>query len=155
MQSGLIESTNHSIETADIPTYPPHTTQHGSGHSRSDLPGAGSPLRSRGSSSDAPRCAGESATGLLRADHGAETPDRLSCAEINTAIDAQVVPAGHRIAEYERAAVSASPRSSRVAPGFKATATLSQGVQLMDLPNGASFAAAPPPGRQVADVRML
>ncbi|KAL1842638.1 hypothetical protein VTJ49DRAFT_4686 [Mycothermus thermophilus] len=114
----------------------PDTAQHGSGHSRPGLPDAGSPLHARGPSSDAPRCgSGPASSSHRRADHGAETLDRLSNVENKPSATAQVVPAGHRIAEYERAALSSSPRNSRSTPGFKVAASPSQGVQLTDLPN--------------------
>ncbi|KAL2267785.1 hypothetical protein VTJ83DRAFT_5062 [Remersonia thermophila] len=130
MQSGPPESPSRDVEPTDIPASPSNTAQHGSGHSRPDLPHVGSPLRVRGPCSDA----------LLRGGGGPASAQPLdglnNDAEDKVAAAPHGILAGHRIAEYERAALSSAPRSSRPAPVVKAAAASSPpGVQLTDLPN--------------------
>jgi hypothetical protein len=144
MQSALIEIPNRDFQPAN-PRLPQHpTAQHGPDRSRSSLPDARSPLRAPSTSSDTQHP--EGATPLCRLDAGHLDPalGRLSVAEANAEPGSppaatRVTVAGHRISEYENAAVSSSPSRSgpRPALGFKvAPNSRSDGVQLVDFPNG-------------------
>ncbi len=152
MQSGLIETPNHDFHPNN-PHHPPTTTsQHGSSRSRSSLPDACSLLPSRSSAlSDAQPADGASAAAFvcrLDVDHLDQTLGRLSLAEVSSAAATRVTHvsvAGQRISEYENAAaVLSSPRTDpRPVLGFKvAHNSRSDGVQLVDFPNGSCLASS-------------
>lgn len=154
MQSGLIETPNHDFRTTNAPLSQPTTAQHGPGRSRSSLPDARSPRAPSTCLDDAQDAQGSGCAAYvygLDVDHLDQTLGRLSVAETNSAAAtrATVTVAGQRIAEYENAAISSSPRRDSHPPlGFKVThSSRSDGVQLVDFPNGSSLpsrAASPP-----------
>lgn len=139
MQSGLVETQNRDSKSARSPPFPPITAQHGSDRPHSSLHGhsRSPPLRARSALSDNASVGG----GDIDVDELDQTLGRLNVAEeAKSAATAHATVAGQRIAEYENAAVAASPRhGSRPVPGFKVTGGSSRldGVQLIDFPNGA------------------
>ncbi len=147
MQSGLIETPTHDFHPTNDPRHPPTTTaQHGPGRSQSSLPDACSPLPARSSAlSDAPPADGAPSAAFvcrLDVDHLDQTLGRLSLAAASSA--AAVPVAGQRISEYENAvAASSLPRTDPRPPlGFKVSHnSRSEGVQLVDFPNGSCSAS--------------
>jgi len=147
MQSGLIETPNHDFRTTNAPLPQPTTAQHGPGRSRSSLPDACSPPPAPSTSLHDAQGSGCAAFVCgLDVGHLDQTLGRLSVAETKSAAAARATAvAGQRISEYENAAVSSSPRRDSHPPlGFKVThSSRSDGVQLVDFPNGSSLPSRP------------
>ncbi|KAK4041173.1 hypothetical protein C8A01DRAFT_15047 [Parachaetomium inaequale] len=137
MQSGLIETPNHTVATTNTLIPPPSTAQHGPGRFRSGLPDARSLPRPRSTSSGTQRSGRAASDGGLDVGPLDQALGRLSVPEAESAAATRVTVAGQRIADYENAAAASSPRSSaRAALGFKVIhSSQSAGVQLTDFPN--------------------
>jgi hypothetical protein len=132
MQSELIETLNRNFHPANPSLPQPTTAQHGSHRPRSGSPD------DEAACSPSPDACGSLASGNFDTGRLGKTLGRLSVDETKTAAAPRASVAGQRIADYENAAISSSPRhSNRPALGFKVVgSSRSGGVQLTDFPNG-------------------
>jgi len=147
MQPGLIDTPNNVFQPTNSHLPHPTAAQHGPGRSRSSLPGARSPLRARSTSPGDPSLHGRTpaAPGLSSLD-SASLAQALGELRVVEATPAAAAPqpatvAGQRIVDYENAVIVSSPRHDYRPPlGFKVIPnSRSDGVQLLDFPNGSSL----------------
>ncbi len=150
MQPGLIDTPNNVFQPPNSHLHHPTAGQHGPDRSRSSLPGARSPPRARSTSPSGPsphgRAPAAPSLSSLDAASLGQALGQLSVVEATTAAAAAqtATVAGKRIADYENAAIILSPRHDYRPPlGFKVIPnSRSDGVQLVDFPNGPSLPRA-------------